>query len=128
MASLEETAKKDLCLSAQPEGTVFLEAAEVTPSALLPGEKLYHRFHYVLCPAASAFPVSGKIIRTVRLRKVKIFTDVTEHAFKPGSWVVDAAVIVPEDARSGEYTFDVALMIGKRTVKRSNAFVVRKSK
>lgn len=127
-ASPKETAKKDLCLSAQPGERVFLEEAEVAPSAISSGEQLYHRLRYVVCPAAAVRSVSGKIIRTVRLRKVTIFTDVTEHVFKPGSWVVDAAVVVPEEARSGEYAFEVALKTGKSIVRKRSTFFVTKSK
>jgi len=125
-APLEETAKKRFCSSDQQSGSVSLEDAEVVPTKIFPGEQINHRLRYVVCPFAPAQTVQGKIMRTVKFEEKKIFEDVTEHAFKLGSWIVDASIIVPDEAENGKYILDVTIMVGKSLVRKGNTFLVKK--
>ncbi len=113
--------------SCPPGRTTFiLEQAEVIPSTISRGDEINQRIRYAMCSYTPSATLRGKITRSVSHNGVKMFQDVTDYEFKPGTWTVDAFIQVPDDAKSGVYLLESVLHNSQKTIKRTNEFVVKR--
>ncbi len=124
IVSPEKTSENYSC----PPGrtTFILEQAETIPGTVSPGNEINHRIRYAMCPYARSGVLRGEIIRAVSHNGIRLFRDVTDYGFKPGTWTVDAFIQVPDDAESGLYTLELILNYNQKTIKRTNEFVVKR--
>jgi len=124
VSSPEKTAETYSC-KAHTRSRLFLEHVEVIPNRVSPGDEVNQRIRYAFCPSTPSGMAKGQIIRTVLFRGEAMFQDVTNYEFKPGTWAVDAFIVIPGDAQSGVYAIDVVLRYGRETIRRSNSFMVK---
>jgi hypothetical protein len=63
---------------------------------------------YSLCPPVPTAVVSGKLSTRIRFRGTPIVHEtIAEHELKPGRWVVDTFVSLPEQAEPGVYAYEI---------------------
>jgi hypothetical protein len=62
----------------------------------------------------------------VLYKGVEMFEDVADHEFKAGTWILDAFIQVPDDAKGGVYILEVVLEYGQKTARRTNEFMVQR--
>jgi hypothetical protein len=86
----------------------IIEKNELLPETVVPGGDFGHRFVYVMCPKRPTEVVRGKLSTRIRFRGSPIVqqTD-TLYEIKPGRWVVDAIVHLPDEAELGIYAYEV---------------------
>jgi hypothetical protein len=121
--SPESTAEMYSC-KPYTRNKLILEHAEVIPKRVSAGDEVNQRVRYAFCPYVPAGTVDGKIVRTVYFKGVSLFQDVSNYEFKPGTWTVDAFIIIPSDAQSGVYAIEVVLRYGGEVIRRSDTFTV----
>ncbi len=85
-----------------------VEKVQLVPKRVRAGEDFNHRIVYALCPETPTAVVSGRLQTRILFRGHAI---VHEHQpvyeLKPGRWVVDAFVTVPEHAETGVYSMEL---------------------
>ena len=111
-----------------PEGRLELPElleTETIPNIVKPGEEINHRIRYVLCLADQSALLKGEIVRTVSYNEKTVFRDSTKYDFKSGIWIVDAFVLVPENAAPGTYTVSTALIYKNGSAGKCNTFQVK---
>lgn len=86
----------------------IIEHNELIPRRVHSGADFNHRMVYVMCPEHPTEVVAGQLSTRIRFRGEPIvhLTD-DLYEIKPGRWVVDASVLLPEDAEPGVYAFEV---------------------
>lgn len=124
VVSPEKTTENYSCASGRT--TFILEQVEVIPNTVSLGDEINQRIRYSMCSYTPSATLRGKITRSVSHNGVKMFQDVTDYEFKPGTWTVDAFIQVPDDAKSGVYLLESVLHNSQNTIKRTNEFVVRR--
>ena len=86
-----------------------LDRNEVKPSMVRPGDKMNHRFIYTMCPTTPSEVIRGPLRTTINHEGKPIFRDTAEDfAVKPGAWVVDSTIVIPDSAEPGIYGLEVA--------------------
>lgn len=85
----------------------IVEQNELMPEKVAPGGDFGHRFVYVMCPNLPTEVVQGDLLTRIRFRGSPIVqrTDAL-YEIKPGRWVVDSVVHLPEQAESGIYAYE----------------------
>ena len=82
-----------------------LEQNELLPRKLRAGDEFNHRFAYALCPTEPSAIVSGALDTVILHRgKAIMRDDQARFELKPGRWVVDSFVVIPEAAEPGIYS------------------------
>lgn len=122
--SPEDTLRYNPCSDQKRDALVLFEA-EVIPGRLSPGKEINHRIRYATCLAASSEAQKGEIIRAVYYKNHTVFRDRTKYEFKPGTWTVDAFIMVPDDAAPGTYTVDTTVICKGKSIRKSNTFQVK---
>jgi len=85
-----------------------IEQVELYPRRLEPGEEFGHRLVYVLCPLHTTGVVTGKFDTRILHRGQPLVIDTQErYDLKPGRWVVDAFIRLPETAEVGLYALEL---------------------
>ena len=85
----------------------IVEKNELLPEKVTPGGDFGHRFVYVMCPNLPTEVVLGELSTRIRFRGSPIVQETdTLYEIKPGRWVVDAIVHLPEQAESGIYAYE----------------------
>jgi hypothetical protein len=85
-----------------------LERNEVVPERVAPGDAVNHRLVYALCAQRPTDVVRGALETRIVHEGGTVVADRTpDYALKPGRWVVDATVEIPEAARDGLYAIEV---------------------
>lgn len=85
-----------------------LEQNELLPVRVRAGGEFNHRMIYALCPADPTAVVRGTMATRIRFEGTPIVRDeIRDYVLRPGRWVVDALVRLPEDARIGVYALEV---------------------
>ncbi len=102
-----------------------VEKHELFPEKLSPGGKLSHRLIYVLCPATPTGVVRGILRTEVLFEGRAIVSDAVQHKLRPGRWVLDSIVSLPESAAPGIYAMDVRFESRKGNLKARLPFLVR---
>jgi hypothetical protein len=112
------------CRMQSSRNLVHLEA-EVIPNRVADGNEVNHRITYSVCKSGKG-NIDGEIIRKVYYGNAAVFQDRTRYVFKPGTWIVDAFIKVPEKAGPGKYEVDTVVSYGGKSKRVRNTFEVRK--
>ena len=102
-----------------------IERLELRPRRLRAGEEFEHRFAYVLCPDRRTGVVTGKFqTRILHRGKVIVEDSKPRYDLKPGRWVIDTFVRLPQSAEVGLYAVEFAFQSGPVSFSRSIDFAV----
>jgi hypothetical protein len=103
----------------------IVEKNELMPEKVTPGGDFGHRFVYVMCPNLPTEVVQGELSTRIRFKGSPIVqqTD-TLYEIKPGRWVVDAIVHLPEQAETGIYAYEFEFDSNSLAFEKSLTFVV----
>jgi hypothetical protein len=103
----EEVAQEYACAE-KPLPFFRIEKVELLPSRLRPGEEFNHRLVYALCPVTPTGVVAGTLHTRILFRGRPLVDERdTHYELRPGRWVVDAFVKVPERASVGIYAMEL---------------------
>jgi hypothetical protein len=103
----------------------MVEKNELMPDKVIAGADFGHRFVYVMCPNHPTEVVQGELSTRIRFKGSPIVqqTD-TLYEIKPGRWVVDAIVHLPEEAELGIYAYELEFDSNPLEFEKSLTFVV----
>jgi hypothetical protein len=86
-----------------------IERIELMPRRLRAGDEFNHRIVYALCPDQPTAVVSGTLHTRILFRGEPIVTQSDrKYEIKPGRWIVDAFVSVPDRAEAGIYSMELS--------------------
>ena len=86
-----------------------LERNEVNPVRVRAGAEFNHRIVYALCPTAPTVVVPGALTTRIVFKGRDLVVDrIPDFEIKPGRWIVDAFVRLPESAETGVYALEIA--------------------
>ena len=102
-----------------------IERLELHPRRLEPGGEFSHRLVYVLCPPSQTAVVTGRLDTRILHRGEAIVSERNPtYDIKPGRWVIDAFVRLPETAKTGIYAFELEFRSPTVEFMRSLTFAV----
>jgi hypothetical protein len=102
-----------------------IEKNELVPPRVKAGGEFNHRMVYVMCPREPTAVVSGRLRTLIRFRGEPLVREIREaYEIKPGRWVVDAEVALPEDAEPGIYAYEVVFESPRVAFEKQLTFVV----
>jgi hypothetical protein len=106
-----------------------IERIELVPRKLRAGDEFNHRIVYALCPERSSEVLTGLLHTRILFRGQPVVSE-REPAweFKPGRWIVDAFVSVPENAEAGIYSMELAFESPTLSFEESRTFLVEEPK
>jgi hypothetical protein len=85
-----------------------LEKNELNPHRVRPGGELNHRIVYAMCPENPTEVIEGALVTRIRFKGKPIVTETLEpFEIKPGRWIVDAFIALPESAEQGVYALEL---------------------
>ena len=103
----------------------IVEKNELMPERVAPGGDFGHRFVYVMCPELPTEVVRGKLSTRIRFKGSPIVQETDAlYEIKPGRWVVDAVVHLPEHAEPGIYAYEFGFEGGSLAFDKSLTFLV----
>jgi len=103
----------------------IVEKNELMPDRVAPGGDFGHRFVYVMCPNLPTEVVQGDLVTRIRFKGSPIVQRKDElYEIKPGRWVVDSIVHLPEQAEAGIYAYEFEFESGSLQFDKSLTFVV----
>ena len=106
-----------------------IENLELRPRRLHAGEEFGHRIVYVLCPDRLTGVVTGQLQTRILHRGQVIVEDrKPTYDLKPGRWVIDTFVRLPQGAEIGVYALEFAFQSGAVSFSRSLTFAVDAAK
>ncbi|RIK91076.1 MAG: hypothetical protein DCC71_25265 [Proteobacteria bacterium] len=109
LAALPERVAEQYDCERSPRPFFKLERNEVVPERVAAGAAINHRFVYALCAARPTDVVRGALeTRIVHEGGTVVRDRDPAYALKPGRWIVDATVEIPEAARAGVYAIEVS--------------------
>lgn len=104
----------------------ILEENGLMPPNVKPGGDFNHRMVYVMCPARRTEVVEGRLLTKIRFKGHPIVRQTEERwEIKPGRWVVDTLVELPEEAEPGVYAYELAFQSSSIAFEKHLTFVVR---
>ncbi len=121
-----EAVWKEYDCDSQKRPFLVIEKNELIPARVKSGGEFGHRFVYAMCPENSTEVVAGRLSTRIRFKGQPIVGDTIEsYEIKPGRWVVDAFVRIPENAAPGIYAYELAFESASLDFDKSLTFVVR---
>jgi hypothetical protein len=103
----------------------MIERNQLTPQKVRAGGDFGHRLVYVMCPDRPTEVVEGRLSTRIRFRGRPIVRQTDSHyEIKPGRWMVDALVHLPENAEPGVYAYEVEFESDRLVFEKSLTFVV----
>lgn len=103
----------------------IIERNELSLTKVEPGGDFGHRMVYVMCPAHPTEVVAGKLSTRIRFKGDPIVRQMdSRYEIKPGRWVVDAVVQLPEEAEPGIYAYEVAFASDDLSFEKRLTFLV----
>jgi hypothetical protein len=107
---------------------LIVEENELVPPTVKAGGEFNHRMVYVMCPANPTEVVPGQLSTRIRFKGDPIMnsTDL-RYEIKPGRWVVDAFVEIPENAEPGVYAYEVGFSGKGLKFDKSLTFLVKRN-
>ncbi len=84
-----------------------IEKHELIPKRVAAGSKLNHRLVYVLCPKNPTGVVRGTLRTRVLYEGKALLREVVDEKLRPGRWVLDSFITLPEGAAPGVYAMEV---------------------
>ena len=104
----------------------IIEKNELVPPKLKAGGEFNHRMVYVMCPVRATAVVAGRLSTRIRFKGDAIVENTDDaYEIKPGRWVVDAFVEIPEDAEPGVYAYEVEFSGKGLSFDKSLTFLVK---
>ena len=104
----------------------IMERNELIPPRLEPGDEFNHRMVYVMCPVRATEVVPGRLVTRIRFKGNPILREANEgYEIKPGRWVVDAFVRLPEQTEPGIYAYEIEFDGRRLDFDKRLTFVVR---
>ena len=104
---------------------IKIEANQLLPRRVRPGEDFNHRLVYAMCSNKRADEVIGTLYTRIYFRSDPIHEEVTEdYTIKPGRWRVDAFIELPPTAETGVYAFEVQFESDQLGFQEQISFVV----
>ena len=104
---------------------VRLERVEIKPDRVRAGGAVNHRLVYALCPAGSTEVVRGALeTRVLHAGRTLLRDRQPRYELKPGRWIVDATIEIPESAKTGVYAIEVRFRGGPVRFHGERAFAV----
>ena len=103
----------------------LVEKNELIPNRVEAGGEFGHRLVYVMCPARPTGVVRGRLATRIRFRGSPLMVEMDpRYEIKPGRWVVDAFVALPENAEPGVYAYELEFESRTIDFAKSASFVV----
>ena len=125
LATFPEVVWKEYDCENQKRPFFIVEKNELMPEKVVPGGDFGHRFVYVMCPNLPTEVVQGELSTRIRFKGNPIVQETdTLYEIKPGRWVVDAIVHLPEHAETGIYAYEFAFDSDPLAFEKSLTFVV----
>jgi hypothetical protein len=125
LESFPEEVWEEYDCDAQRRPFFIIEKNELVPPRVKVGGGFNHRMVYVMCPVRPTGVVSGRLRTRIRFRGDPIVRETTEaYEIKPGRWIVDAEVTLPENAEPGIYAYEMAFKGAALRFEKSLTFVV----
>jgi hypothetical protein len=126
LESFPEVVWNEYDCAAQKRPFFIIEENELVPPRVKVGGGFNHRMVYVMCPARPTGVVSGRLRTRIRFRGNPIVRETTEaYEIKPGRWIVDAEVNLPENADPGIYAYELDFDSASLSFDKRLTFVVR---
>jgi hypothetical protein len=108
LRSFPEEVWKEYDCEDQRRPFFIMEDNELVPPRVKPAREFNHRMVYALCPVNPTEVVSGTLSTRIRFKGRPIVRDtVAPYELRPGRWVVDAFVSLPDDAEPGIYAYEI---------------------
>jgi len=86
-----------------------LEKNELNPRLVHPGGELNHRIVYAMCPESPTAVIEGTLVTRIRFKGEPILNETLDpFEIKPGRWIVDAFIVLPESAEEGVYALELS--------------------
>ena len=105
---------------------VIVEENEIVPPKVKPGGEFNHRMVYVMCPVRTTAVVAGRLSTRIRFKGDAIVDNTDDvYEIKPGRWIIDAFVEIPDDAEPGVYAYEVEFSGRGLAFDKSLTFLVR---
>ena len=125
LAAFPEKVWEEYDCGSQKRPFFMIEKNELMPHTVRPGGDFGHRLVYILCPEQPTGVVSGSLATQIRFRGVPLVVQTDgSYEIKPGRWVVDARIRLPESAEPGVYAYELAFEGGDVQFDKSLTFVV----
>jgi hypothetical protein len=83
------------------------EESELVPRRMKPGSEFNQRIVYVLCPDRPTGVVAGRLHTRVLFEGETILEEVVDQKLRPGRWILDHFIQLPDDAAPGVYAMDI---------------------
>jgi hypothetical protein len=126
LAALPDEVWQEYDCGAQKRPFFIIERNELVPPRVRSGGEFNHRLVYVMCPVNPTEVVTGRLSTRIRFKGSPIVVEqLPEWDLKPGRWVVDAMVALPENAEPGIYTYELQFESEPVVFEKSLTFVVR---
>jgi hypothetical protein len=104
----------------------MVEENELVPPKVKPGGEFNHRMVYVMCPVRLTAVVPGTLSMRIRFKGDAIVDNSDKnYEIKPGRWVVDSFVEIPEDAEPGMYAYQLKFAGNGLAFDKSLTFLVK---
>jgi hypothetical protein len=113
--------------ASQKRPFLVIERNELSLIKVSPGNDFGHRMVYIMCPVEPTEVVAGELSTRIRFKGSPIVQEMDEgYEIKPGRWVIDAIVHLPQQAEPGVYAYE--LEFDSKTIEfhKSLTFVVVK--
>ena len=78
-----------------------------------------------MCPKRPTEVVAGRLETRIRYRGEAIFTDRIDQDLKPGRWIIDTYIALPEQAEPGVYALEVDFISRQGNLRERSDFLVR---
>lgn len=112
-----------------PRPFVRLESSEIVPDRVSAGGAVNHRMVYALCPARPTDVVRGALeTRILHAGRVVVRDRDAQYELRPGRWIVDATVEIPDAASDGVYAIEVVFESKAVRFRDEKTFAVAKSR
>ena len=126
LADLPEAVWQEYDCGSQKRPFFIIERNELVPPRVRSGGEFNHRLVYVMCPVNPTEVVTGRLSTRIRFKGSPIVEDqLPDWDLKPGRWVVDAMVALPENAEPGIYSYELQFESTPVAFEKSLTFVVR---
>jgi len=104
----DEVAQQYACGKKKHKPFFVLERNEINPDRLTPGSEFNHRVVYAMCPKHLTQVVDGTLHTRILFKgRVIVDDEVKRFEIKPGRWVVDSFVRLPDAAEPGIYALEL---------------------
>jgi hypothetical protein len=123
-----EAVAKEYHCDKRPLPFFEFEENELLPRKVSPGKEFNQRLVYVMCPHKPTAVVPGKLRTRVLFEGETILEETVQEKLRPGRWVLDSFITLPENADPGLYAMDVKFESRQGNLHARVDFVVKSKK